>query len=285
MDPSRTLARDVRCGERQARDSSWWQANGLQGPVEGTGSRAERELGRESRTLLVGHRSATRAPVPISPWTAALRYRSRPMSPHESTDPPRFARGFLISDAALRPPVDDWVSVETAGLSISRAPEVPLTVARSGRHIVVVLGHLIDTETWASTEAAVTIAAEALARSEREFLDATDAWSGRYLVLFGDGSSTHVMTDASGMRSAFYGLEGPFVLASHAVLAATATRAPKSSVVDAYRPSSIRARGAWSCPCRAVRRHGRGSSTSRRTSCWTSRRVGFDGSSRAVQRG
>ena len=131
--------------------------------------------------------------------------------------------------------------MESGGLSISRAPEVPLTTARSGLHLVAVLGHLVDTGTWASSEAAVTLAAAALARSEREFLDATDAWSGRYLVIFGDGSSKHVMTDASGMRSAFYSPRGavrPRVPCHPG--GDRSRRAPSRAYVDAYRrPSSI----------------------------------------------
>ena len=152
-----------------------------------------------------------------------------------SANLPRFARGFVVSDAAVDPPFRDWLLDEIAGLWISRAPDVALTTARSGRRSVVVLGHLVDTEAWCSTEVAVVRAAEALARSEGAFIDATDAWSGRYIVIFGDASGRQVMTDATGLRAAFYALEGLFVLASHAAIVATMVGAEPSSVLEPYR--------------------------------------------------
>jgi hypothetical protein len=88
---------------------------------------------------------------------------------------------------------------------------------------------------WSSTPVAVSVAAEALARSEGEFLDVTDEWSGRYLVVFGTETDRHVISDATGMRSAFYALDGPFVLASHARLVAWVTGAGRSQVFGAYR--------------------------------------------------
>lgn len=159
---------------------------------------------------------------PLGPASAAL-------------SPPRFARGFVLSDIALEPPVREWVTQETAGLGISRAPDVPLTMARSGGRFVVVLGTFVDTATWSSMEAAVSSAVEAFTRSEDEFLDATDAWSGRYIVIFGAEANRHVMTDATGMRSAFYPLSGRFVMASHARLVARLTHADRSPLMNAYR--------------------------------------------------
>jgi hypothetical protein len=54
-------------------------------------------------------------------------------------------------------------------------------------------------------------------------------------VIFGAEGNRHVMTDATGMRSAFYPLAGPFVLASHARLVARRTHAEPSPLVTAYR--------------------------------------------------
>jgi hypothetical protein len=164
----------------------------------------------------------------------------RPVPADASTELPRFARGFVVSVAAFEPPVQAWVSQEIAGLWISRALEVPLTMARSGGRFVVVLGHFVDTETWLSTEAAVSLAAEALARSEDEFLDTTDAWSGRYVVIFGVETDRHVMTDATGMRSVFYALDGSFVLASHGRLVSRLTAAGPSPILNACR-TTVRA--------------------------------------------
>ena len=163
----------------------------------------------------------------------------RPVPAPASTGLPRFARGFIVSVAAFEPPVQAWVSQEIAGLWISRALEVPLTMARSGGRFVVVIGHFVDTETWLSTEAAVSLAAEALARSEGELLDTTDAWSGRYVVIFGVETDRHVMTDATGMRSVFYALDGSFILASHCRLVATLTGAG-SPILNARR-TAVRA--------------------------------------------
>ncbi len=151
------------------------------------------------------------------------------------SDQPRFARGFVISDTPTDIPVPGWVSQREAGLWITRAGDVQMTVARSGRRCVVVLGDFVDTETWSSTPIAVSIAAEALSRSEGAFLDVTDGWSGRYLIVFGTETDRHVMTDATGMRSAFYSLAGPFVLASHARLVARRTHAAPSPLMSAHR--------------------------------------------------
>jgi hypothetical protein len=151
-----------------------------------------------------------------------------------STDPQRFARGYLVGDARIDAPVGDWIAAHFDGLWIARAPEVGLAAARADGRTVIVMGHLIDTESWSPTAAAVTRAAEALAHSEEEFLDVTDAWSGRYLVLFRDGGTWHAMTDATGLRSAFYPLSGRFVLASHARLVANITGPDRSVVLDAF---------------------------------------------------
>lgn len=147
---------------------------------------------------------------------------------------PAFARGYVLSEERLEPPVAGWSTESVLGLSLTRAPEATLTQARSGGSSVIVVGHLVDTHRWLPQDAAVVAAADALARSEREFLDLTDAWSGRYLLLYGVEGTRWVTTDASGMRSAFYALEGPFVLGSHARLVARIVGAPDSSIVDDY---------------------------------------------------
>lgn len=146
-----------------------------------------------------------------------------------------FARGFLLAERALAPPVPGWVSEPIAGLHLSRAPELDLTRAEHDGACVAVLGHLVDTGRWLTQPKAVAAAAVTLARSEAAFLDVTDGWSGRYLLLFGRSGAWQVMTDAAGMRSAFHALEGPLVLASHARLVADVLGAPPSPIVAAYR--------------------------------------------------
>jgi hypothetical protein len=121
------------------------------------------------------------------------------------------------------------------GLHLTRAPEVRVLRAEHAGSVVIVLGHFVDTERWLPASAAVSTAAAALARSEAEFLDVTDAWSGRYLVLYADPTGTRVMTDATGMRSAFYCLDGRFLLSSHAPLVADLVQAEPSHVTDAFR--------------------------------------------------
>jgi hypothetical protein len=147
----------------------------------------------------------------------------------------RFARGYLLSATAVVPPVRGWLSEVVVGLHLLHAPDVTVTRASCGQSFALVIGHIVDTERGLSPETAVDVAAKALARSELEFLDVTDAWSGRYLVLYGSQSARHVMTDATGMRSAFYSLEGSFVLASHARLVATVAGARTSPVLKAFR--------------------------------------------------
>ena len=138
---------------------------------------------------------------------------------------PRFARGFVLADGTLEPPVPGWLSERVHGLTLWRAPEVEVARTTCGDTFIALLGLFVDTEGWLPRDAALKAAATALARSESEFLDATDGWSGRYLVIYGDTTARQVMTDASGMRSAFYALDGPFVLASHARLVADIVQA------------------------------------------------------------
>jgi hypothetical protein len=106
----------------------------------------------------------------------------------------------------------------------------------------------VDTGRWLPASAAVSAAATALARSEAEFLDVTDAWSGRYLVLYAGTTGTRVMTDATGMRSAFYTLDGPFLLSSHAPLVAHTVQAEASVVNDAFQAVRHAMGGRWLLP-------------------------------------
>jgi hypothetical protein len=147
----------------------------------------------------------------------------------------RFARGFILTEAEVEAPVPEWGYERVLGLRLIHAPDVPILRAEYSGSTVVVLGRFIDTGRWLRQGPAVSAAAQALSRSTAEFLDLTDAWSGRYLVLYGDATSRRVMTDAAGMRSAFYTLHGSFVLATHAPLVANIVGAGDSGIGVAYR--------------------------------------------------
>src|SRR5918994_2392572 len=146
----------------------------------------------------------------------------------------RYARGFVLSAAPVPIPVSDWTSTEVVGLFLARAPEVSVASARSGGASLTVIGPLVDPASWMAPADAIAAAAAALVRSEDAFLDVTDAWSGRYLVLFGSAGSRSVMTDATGVRAAFYPLEGPLVVASHARIVARAVGAAQSPLDVEY---------------------------------------------------
>ena len=148
---------------------------------------------------------------------------------------PEFARGYLLGAGVGEPPVAGWMSMPLCGLRLAYAPEVAVGVARRPGYVVAVIGDFVDTSCWLARGPAIEAAADALSRSEDEFLDVTDGWSGRYLLVFQTPGARSVMTDATGMRSAFYALDGPFVLSSHARLVAAATGAPRSPLVDDYR--------------------------------------------------
>jgi hypothetical protein len=165
---------------------------------------------------------------------------------------PRFARGFTLSEDPIPPPVAGWLSVDVAGLHLSHAPDTDVLAARSGRHFVVVVGHFVDTGAFRPPNEAVRAAVDALASSEGKFFDVTDDWSGRYLVVFGTSAACHVMADATGMRAAFYSLEGPFVMASHARIVATHSGAPASPIWADYQAmvQEIRSRFVTSAPGR-----------------------------------
>jgi hypothetical protein len=155
--------------------------------------------------------------------------------PTAEPDLQRYARGFLLTERPTPAPGPDWTSTRIGDLHLATAPGVPVEVRRRGGHWVAVVGHFIDTERWSTTGEALQSAADALSHSETAFFELTDAWSGRYLLVYGTATSHTITTDATAMRSAFHTLEGPLFVASHASLIARLIDAPANTTFATFR--------------------------------------------------
>jgi len=129
-------------------------------------------------------------------------------------EPPRFPRGFLLSERPTnRPPtfiegpilpnfyIHPWNRVETSGDS---------------RLFVIIIGNCVPTEPIQLGSVADSLLAR-LQDSETEFLRALAIYSGRHVIIFGSYGDIRVVNDATSMRSVFYATSGG-VIASHAVL-------------------------------------------------------------------
>lgn len=136
------------------------------------------------------------------------------------TGEPLFARGFILSEKAEACPVPGWLPLEAGPLRGWRDPRLPVGRADEGGRWCLVLDTAVDTE---SPLATTDDMAGAILRGG---IRATDSWSGRFAVLFGDSAQANLALDASGSRAVFYSTAGPFVLASHAYLVRLAIGAP-----------------------------------------------------------
>src|SRR5690625_4347321 len=126
-------------------------------------------------------------------------------------EPPRFPRGFLLSERPTnRPPtfiegpilpnfyIHPWNRVETSGDS---------------RLFVIIIGNCVPTEPIQLGSVADSLLAR-LQDSETEFLRALAIYSGRHVIIFGSYGDIRVVNDATSMRSVFYATSGG-VIASH----------------------------------------------------------------------
>lgn len=173
-----------------------------------------------------------------------------------SAEPPsreklRFARGFTLTQESGRAPHANWIERNICGWVLAHDPRVSFRQATVGHASVSVLGMVIDTATWADEDAAVARAAEALDRSEDAFLDVTDCWAGRYLIVWRKNGRVSVMTDATGMRTCFFTMEGPLQLASHCQVAARLAGLPRADLAF-RRESRRRVIRAWYLPGRVT---------------------------------
>lgn len=141
------------------------------------------------------------------------------LAPCTTYEDRRLARGYLLSKDDRVTPHDGWLSRRVGSWQLWHDPRLTFASASTGTAWVAVLGFLVDTATWEDDHAVVLKdAAAALDRAEEELLARSDLWSGRFLLVYGRNGRTRLATDATGMRSAFYNLEGPLAVSSHASL-------------------------------------------------------------------
>ncbi|WP_026922492.1 hypothetical protein [Glycomyces arizonensis] len=201
--------------------------------------------------LLSWIRSGPSAPLDVDTWSSRAASEDDVPQDGDCADL-LWARGFLLTAEAHRPPVAHWRQERLGDRWLSWDPRTPIAVASAGAAWVAVLGRAIDLESWSTDTAA--IAAELL-RSRLRGRDALqgrlDALSGRYAVFDGDERSAFVQTDAAGMRAVFYetGASAPCA-ASHAGLVAEHIGAGPSVFPD---PELLRAtERAYALPGRAT---------------------------------
>ncbi|HWM30656.1 MAG TPA: hypothetical protein VNO69_03005 [Methyloceanibacter sp.] len=147
-----------------------------------------------------------------------------------------YARGYLLVYGQAIPPKPDWRSVALGSLTLSYDPIQPfaLAVAPQGSwqlrpeppSWIAILGRVLDLQDCSIGNATVAEkAARALGRSEDALFDLIDWWNGRFLLVYGLGGKTRVMTDSCAARSAYYSFKGGVTIASHARIAAERTGA------------------------------------------------------------
>ncbi|WP_155829963.1 hypothetical protein [Glycomyces tenuis] len=197
-------------------------------------------------------RAEPAAPLDVETWSAPAA-REGDIPGAEDCSELLWARGFLLTAEAHRPPLPHWRRERLGGRWLSWDPRTPLAVARAGSAWAAVLGRAIDLDGFSGDTAAIAATLlRARAGGGREaLLERLDALSGRYAVFDGDEHSAFVQTDAAGMRAVFYrdGAPEPAV-ASHAGLVAEHTGAGPSAFPD---PELLRAaEGAYALPGRAT---------------------------------
>lgn len=124
-----------------------------------------------------------------------------------------FARGYVISTQAVWAP-DEWLSTTFEQFSVAHDPRLQRhTAAR-----LLVLGLIFDVrDSSRPASACVALLSDELERSTHDFFEALSFMSGRYVIVLQTHEAVHLLTDATGMKPAFYG--GGFV-SSHVGLTA-----------------------------------------------------------------
>ncbi len=141
-----------------------------------------------------------------------------------------YSRGYVYADAA-NPNLDAPGFSRTTlpnGASLYFRTNLPLALLTAGAEgradcWICVLGSPVDLiEQTVEIQVVAQLLLKALVASTDTFFDRLDYVSGRYVVVFNDGSATRILADATGMKTIFYSRDGRF-FASHARLIVDAT--------------------------------------------------------------
>lgn len=129
-----------------------------------------------------------------------------------------YARGYIISSidvSAKLSSIVQWEKVRIGGENgffVFYDPRNEVIEVKDGDNWVFLLGVALDPD--AKTLDKDYIAKQLIVRlhDDRAFLDYVDTLCGRYIIVYGDRDNAHLLQDACGMRSCYYG-EG--CIASH----------------------------------------------------------------------
>lgn len=126
-----------------------------------------------------------------------------------------FPRGFVYGGLGTEVPRNYQECDSIPGLYID-----PLCIVDEARstdgQVVVIIGTCISSDVTPSTTTASHLLRQ-LRRGESQFFGALSNCIGRHAVVYGNERNLRVVTDATGMRTVFYGIDGG-VFASHALL-------------------------------------------------------------------
>lgn len=103
------------------------------------------------------------------------------------------------------------------GHVFSHDHNLPATLARQGSAFVLLAGYAIDLSTGADdlSASAWRLLSDLMA-GEQVFFERVDQLAGRHVIVYSDGVRLFAMTDATGMKSIFYRVDQPGMIASHA---------------------------------------------------------------------
>lgn len=137
-----------------------------------------------------------------------------------------FARGYLVSKTARAWAPAHWKRDEVLGYQISRDPRTEMRHVVEGSTELLCIGVIYGVRSLKEEGSVFTRnLALALAQSEAEFLSELRFAGGRFVLLYRRGHDDEVclLTDATGMRAAFYVNDGvDTIVSSHAYLTAAA---------------------------------------------------------------
>lgn len=125
-----------------------------------------------------------------------------------------YPRGFLLTTSAVNPPAGFVEGPLLDNLWVH--PWTQTEWAADSTNIVVIIGVCAITG-GSDVEPPSSMLLSALEVSDARFFQVLNDFTGRFAIIFGSRSRLRIVTDATGMRSVFYGSESQTV-ASHAAL-------------------------------------------------------------------
>jgi len=132
-----------------------------------------------------------------------------------------FARGYVLSSSGPVNAPGHWLSAEFRNFHVRHDPRLPANRAAAREAELLCLGIIFDVRHPHRTPAeCVADLAAALGESEHAFLSELSCMNGRHVIMYCRKDACSILTDATGMKSAFYYRREKTVIASHPELVA-----------------------------------------------------------------